>query len=84
MLNTDEDQYADGAAALIGHIVEDKVASAFAEVTSVDGEVLHVVGLSSRKLWDTTVGNVEPVSARRELRLRVSMANQRSTGTGSC
>jgi hypothetical protein len=68
---------------LIGHIVEDKVNARFAEVVRVEGEILHVVGLMSRKPWETAVSNVEPVSAKRELRLRVSLANKRSR-EGTC
>lgn len=74
---------ADGAAGLIGHIVEDKVNARFAEVVRVEGEILHVVGLMSRKPWETAVSNVELVSAQRELRLRVSLANKRSR-EGTC
>jgi hypothetical protein len=68
---------------LIGHIVEDKVNARFAEVVRVEGEILHVVGLTSRRPWETAVSNVELVSAQRELRLRVSLANKRSR-EGTC
>jgi hypothetical protein len=64
----------------VGRVVRDVRDRRAGLVLAVEGRSVRLRSLANGRVWETHVRNVEPVSAREELSLRLAAANARSRG----